>query len=165
MSATQRFHQTANDCLERLAADLWPEAKLALVIYTTGKPELDIVLKDSGLNVDEVVNTLRRRGDLGLDGDNIYKRLLCDVILGAMASGKQNSNPPPAGHWSQEFWDVGRAEGAIQEELTQALRLARKELDACQRVIHYAGGFDPAYVNDAQAAIKVADAALEKIPA
>ncbi|WP_367863156.1 hypothetical protein [Pseudomonas guariconensis] len=165
MSATQQFHQTANDCLERISADLWPEAKLALVIYTAGKPELDIVLKDSGLNIDEVINTLRRRGGLGLDGENIYKRLLCDAIIGAMAFGKQNSNPPPEGHWGKEFWDIGRAEGALQEELTQALRLARKELDACQRVIHYAGGFDPAYVNDAQAAIKVADAALEKIPA
>ncbi|MGB5955439.1 hypothetical protein [Pseudomonas sp.] len=165
MPATQRFHQTANDCLERLAADLWPDAKLALVIYTPGKPELDIVLKDSGLNVDEVVSTLRRRGGLGLDGENIYKRLLCDAIVGALAFGKQNSNPPPADHWGQEFWDIGRAEGARQEELIHALRLARKELDACQRVIHYAGGFDPAYVDDAQAALKVADAALETIPA
>ncbi len=164
MSATQQFHQTANDCLEHIAADLWPGAKLALVIYTPDKPELDIVLKDSGLNVDEVVSTLRRRGGLGLDGANIYKRLLCDAILGAMAFGKQNSNPPPEGHWGKEFWDIGRAEGALQEELTQALRLARKELEACQRVFHYAGGFDPAYVNDAQAALKFADTVLEKTP-
>ncbi|PYG79892.1 MULTISPECIES: hypothetical protein [unclassified Pseudomonas] len=165
MSATERFHHTANDCLERIAADLWPGAKLALVIYTQDKPELDIVLKDSGLNVDEVVSTLRRRGGLGLDGENVYKRLLCDVIIGSLTMGKQNSNPPPEGHWGQEFWDIGRAEGALQEELVQALRLMRKALDACQRVIHYAGGFDSAYVNDAQAAIKVADAVLEKIPA
>ena len=165
MSATERFHHTANDCLERLAADLWPEAKLALVIYTPEKPELDIVLKDSGLNADEVVSTLRRRGGLSLDGENAYKRAICDVIVGAMAGGKQNSNPPPADHWGQEFWDIGRAEGALQEELIQALRLARKELDACQRVIHYAGGFDPAYVNDAQVAIKLADAVLSKTPA
>jgi hypothetical protein len=165
MSATERFHHTANHCLERIAADLWPGAKLALVIYTQDKPELDIVLKDSGLNVDEVVSTLRRRGGLGLDGENIYKGLLCNAIIGAMAFGKQNGNPPPEGHWGKEFWDIGRAEGALQEELTQALRLARKELDACQRVIHYAGGFDPAYVNDAKAAIKAADVVLEKIPA
>lgn len=164
MSATQRFHQTANDCLERLAAALWPEAKLALVIYTPGEPERDIVLKDSGLNVDEVVSTLRRRGGLGVDGDNDYRRGVCDVAVGAMTFGKQNAFPPTEGHWAQRFWDIGRAEGALQEELLQALRLARKELDACQRVIHYAGGFDPAYVNDAQAAIKVADAALGKVP-
>ncbi|MCO6690438.1 hypothetical protein [Pseudomonas asiatica] len=121
MSATQQFHQTANDCLERIAADLWPEAKLALVIYTPNKPELDIVLKDSGLNVDEVVSTLRRRGGLGLDGENIYKRLLCDAIIGAMAFGKQNSNPPPEGHWGKEFWDIGRAEGKQRDVLVAAL--------------------------------------------
>ena len=165
MSATERFHHTANDCLERLAADLWPDAKLALVIYTAGKPELDIVLKDSGLNVDEVVSTLRRRGGLSLDGENIYKRLLCDAIVGAMACGKQNSTRRLLITGGQEFWDIGRAEGALQEELVQALRLARKELDACQRVIHYAGGFDPAYVDDAQAAIKITDAVLAKTPA
>ncbi|MGX1179344.1 hypothetical protein AB7M31_002412 [Pseudomonas sp. IAP-CY TE4608] len=121
MSATERFHHTANDCLERLAADLWPEAKLALIIYTPEKPELDIVFKDSGLNVDEVVSTLRRRGGLSLDGENIYKRLLCDAIIGAMACGKQNSNPPPAGHWGQQFWDIGRAEGQQRDDLVSAL--------------------------------------------
>lgn len=29
-------------------------------------------------------------------------------------------------------------------ELLEALELAHKELHACQAVIHYAGGFDPA---------------------
>lgn len=29
------------------------------------------------------------------------------------------------------------------------------DLDACQRVMHLAGGFDPAYVTDAQASLKV----------
>ena len=121
MSATERFHHTANDCLERLAADLWPEAKLALVIYTPEKPDLDIVLKDSGLNVDEVVSTLRRRAGLSLDGDNSYKRGVCDVIVGSLAAGKQNNNRPPEGHWGQRFWDIGRAEGAQRDELVAAL--------------------------------------------
>lgn len=87
------------------------------------------------------------------------------MIVGSLACGKQNNNPPPAGHWGQQFWDIGRAEGELQDELAKALRIVRKELDACQRVIHYAGGFTPAYVEDAQAAIKVADAVLSKIPA
>lgn len=165
MSATTRFHQVANDALVMISENLNPGAKLALVIYTADQPELDVVLKDSGLDVDEVVNTLRRRGGLSLDGVNGYKRSLCEVIIGALATGKQNNNPPPADHWGLEFWDIGRAEGALQEELVQALRLVRKELDACQRVIHYAGGFDPAYVNEAQAALKVADAVLEKTTA
>ncbi|MBH3460231.1 hypothetical protein [Pseudomonas putida] len=121
MSATNRFHQVANDALVMISENLQPGAKLALVIYTAGEPELDIVLKDSGLDVDEVVNTLRRRGGLSLDGENAYKRGICDVVVGSMAAGKQNNNPPPAGHWGQRFWDIGRAEGAAQEELVAAL--------------------------------------------
>jgi len=165
MSAINRFHEVANDALEQISDHLVPGAKLTLAIYVPGEPEQDIVLMGPGVAADEVVNTLRRRAALSLDGDNAYKRGVCDVAVGAMAAGKQNNNQPPEGHWGQRFWDIGRAEGARQEELIQALRLARKELDACQRVIHYAGGFDPAYVNDAQAALKAADAVLEKIPA
>lgn len=45
-------------------------------------------------------------------------------------------------------------------ELLGALIEARRELHACQAVIHLAGGFDPAYVRDAQAALKRADAAI-----
>ncbi|MEW2925104.1 hypothetical protein [Pseudomonas juntendi] len=121
MSATNRFHQLANDALVMISENLQPGAKLALVIYTAGEPELDIVLKDSGLDVDEVVNTLRRRGGLSLDGDNAYKRGLCDVIVGSFACGKQNSNPPPPGHWGQQFWDIGRAEGQQRDDLVAAL--------------------------------------------
>ncbi|QJQ21445.1 hypothetical protein HG549_16435 [Pseudomonas sp. SK] len=121
MSATNRFHQVANDALVIISENLQPGAKLALVIYTAGEPELDIVLKDSGLDVDEVVNTLRRRGGLSLDGDNAYKRGICDVAVGSMVAGKQNNNPPPAGHWGQRFWEIGRAEGEAQEELLAAL--------------------------------------------
>lgn len=121
MSATNRFHQVANDALVMIGENLQPGAKLALVIYTAGEPELDIVLKDSALDVDEVVNTLRRRGGLSLDGDNAYKRGICDVAVGSMAAGKQSNNPPPAGHWGQRFWEIGRAEGEAQEELLAAL--------------------------------------------
>ena len=165
MSAVNRFHEVANDALVMISNHLAPGAKLVLTIYTPGEPEQDIVLMDPGALADEVVNILRRRGGLSLDGDNAYKRGVCDVIVGAMAGGKQNNNPPPEGHWGQRFWDIGRAEGELQAELVQALRLVRQELDACQRVIHYAGGFTPAYVDDAQAAMKVADAVLEKVPA
>lgn len=47
-------------------------------------------------------------------------------------------------------------------ELREALKLTRENLRACQATIHLAGGFDPAYVNDAQAAMMIADAALAK---
>ena len=120
MSAVQRFHEAANDALVKLSGYCLPGAKLALVIVTPGEPERDIVLEDRGLDKNEVVSALRRRG-LSIDGDNAYKRDLCDAIFGALAMGAQNTNPPPADHWGQRFWDVGREERAMQEELLESL--------------------------------------------
>ena len=161
MSALNRFHETASDALEKISASLPSDAKLCLVIYTPEKPELDIVLQDKGLDLNEVVSTLRRRG-LSIDGDNAYKRDLLDSAVGSMAFGVQNRNPPPAGHWGQRFWDIGREERALCEELVAALKLTRENLRACQATIHLCGGFDPAYVTEAQAAMKIADVALAK---
>lgn len=157
----ERLHRVANDALVKISETLWPGAKIALVIYTPGKPEEEVVLKDQGLVDDEVVSTLRRRG-LSIDGDNAYKRDLLDCAVGAMAFGSQGNNRPPAGHWGQRFWDIGRGEAEAREELIAALKLNRENLRACQATIHLCGGFDPAYVNDAQAAMKVADEALAK---
>lgn len=162
MTALHRFHEAANDALEQIAARLPAEAKICLAIYTPGNPESDIVLRDPATALDEVVSTLRRRG-LSIDGDNTYKRDLLDAAVGAMIVGYQSANPPPEDHWGQRFWDIGRAEGALREELVAALKLTRENLRACQATIHLCGGFDPAYVNDAQAAMKVADAVLAKI--
>nr|WP_238587121.1 hypothetical protein [Pseudomonas veronii] len=67
-----------------------------------------------------MVSALRRRG-LGIDGDNAYKRDLCDTIFGALAFGAQNTNPPQADHWGQRFWDIDREERAMQEELLESL--------------------------------------------
>lgn len=120
MSAVQRFHEAANDALVKLSGYCLPGAKLALVIVTPGEPERDIVLEDRGLDKNEVVSALRRRG-LSIDGDNAYKRDLCDAIAGALAMGAQNTNPPPADHWGQRFWDIGRGERAMQEELLKSL--------------------------------------------
>ena len=121
----QRFHQVANDALVKIGEQLWPGAKIALVIYTPDKPEEDIVLRDQGLIDDEVVSALRRRG-LSIDGDNAYKRDLLDSAVGAMAFGVQNRNPPPAGHWGQRFWDIGREERGLHEELVATLRESRQ---------------------------------------
>jgi hypothetical protein len=164
MSALERFHLAANDTLVALSEKLWPEAKIVLVIYSPGSPEMDIVLKDQGANPDDVVSALRRHV-LHLDGTNLYKRDLCDSVTGALAFGKQNTNPPPDEHWGRQFWDIGRAEGAEKEALVEALKITRENLRACQAVIHLAGGFDPAYVDHAQAAMKIADAALAKATA
>jgi hypothetical protein len=161
MSAVQRFHEAANDALVKLSESCLPGAKLALIIVTPGEPERDIILEDQGLDRNEVVSALRRRG-LSIDGDNAYKRDLLDAVVGALAVGAQNRNPPPSGHWGQRFWDIGREERALTDELVEALKLTHENLRACQATIHLCGGFDPAYVNDAQAAMKVADAVLAK---
>lgn len=161
MTALIRFHEAASEALEKIAARLPADAKICLAVYTAEKPESDIVLKDPSASLDEVVSTLRRRG-LSIDGDNAYKRDLLDAVVGALALGAQNSNPPPAGHWGQRFWDIGREERGLHEELVAALKLNRENLRACQATIHLCGGFDPAYVNDAQAAMKIADAVLAK---
>jgi hypothetical protein len=129
-------------------------------IIALSKNVIDMTRED----FDATLNNLRRMG-ASIDGENAYKRDLCDAITGAMAFGYQNINPPPEGHWAKRFWDMGRAEGAAREDLTAALKLNRENLRACQATIHLCGGFDPAYVNDAQAAMKVADAALAKYPA
>ncbi|MEX5582694.1 hypothetical protein [Pseudomonas lurida] len=161
MSAVQRFHEAANEALVKLSEYCLPGAKLTLIIVTPGEPERDIILEDQGLDRNEVVSALRRRG-LSIDGDNAYKRDLCDAIVGALAMGAQDTNPPPADHWGQRFWDIGREERQLHEELVAALKLTRENLRACQATIHLCGGFDPAYVNDAQAAMKVADDVLAK---
>lgn len=161
MSALNRFHETASDALEKISTNLPVDAKLCLIIYTPEKPELEIVLQDKGLDFNEVLSTLRRRG-MSIDSDNAYKRDLCDSFVGALAVGAQKQLPPPAGHWGQRFWDIGRGEADAREELAAALKLTHENLRACQGTIHLACGFDPAYVNDAQAAMKVADAALVK---
>ncbi|BBH46956.1 hypothetical protein [Pseudomonas sp. KU43P] len=122
MSAVNRFHEVANDALVKISDQLTPEAKLTLVVYIPGEPEQDIVFKGPGVDADEVVNTLRRRGGLSLDGATLYKRLICDAAIGALGYGTQNNNFPPSGHWLQEFWDIGRGEGQHQAKLIEALQ-------------------------------------------
>jgi hypothetical protein len=135
-------------------------AKLQAEVTALSKNVVEFTRED----FDATLNNLRRMG-ASIDGDNAYKRDLLDCVVGALASGAQNSNPPPAGHWGQRFWDIGREERGLHEELVAALKLTRENLRACQATIHLAGGFDPAYVDDAQAAMAVADAVLAKASA
>jgi hypothetical protein len=142
MSAIQRFHQVANDALVNLSEHCPQGAKLALVIYTPGEPEKDIVLEDQGLDRNEVVSALRRRG-LSIDGDNTYKRDLLDAVVGALAFGAQNTTPPPAGHWGQRFWDIGREERANSEALLKALEALTQIAGECERIAsNYSGTID-----------------------
>ena len=128
MSAVQRFHEAANDALIKISEHCPPGAKLALVIVTPGEPERDIILEDQGLDRNEVVSALCRRG-LSIDGDNTYKRDVCDLIVGALAMGAQNTNPPPPGHWGQQFWEISREERALTEELVEVLKGVQKRCE------------------------------------
>jgi hypothetical protein len=68
---------------------------------------------------DAQLDAMRRSG-LSIDGDNAYKRDLIDCIVGALMLGKQGVNPPPKGHWAEQFWQMARGEGEIQEQLAAA---------------------------------------------
>ncbi|MCI8210711.1 hypothetical protein AUC61_14325 [Pseudomonas sp. S25] len=158
------LREAAIEAISDVALHLPLDCQMFLIALRPGKADFDLVLPSPEANLNNALDALRRNG-LSIDGDNAYKRDLLDATVGAMALGVQNTNPPPAGHWGQRFWDIGREERALCEELVAALKLTRKNLRACQATIHLCGGFDPAYVNDAQAAMKVADEALSKISA
>lgn len=52
-----------------------------------------------------------------------------------------------------------------RDDLLAALKESRRELHACQAVIHLAGGFDPAYVRCAQESLKKTDAIITQAEA
>lgn len=158
------FRDAAIEAISDMAQHLPLDCELLVVACRPGKKDFDLVLPSPESNLNNALDALRRNG-LGIDGDNAYKRDLLDVVVGALALGAQNSNPPPSSHWATRFWEIGREERELHEELVGALKLTRENLRACQATIHLAGGFDPAYVNDAQAAMKVADAVLAKADA
>lgn len=155
------FRDAAIEAITDMAQHLPLDCELLVVACRPGEKDFDLVLPSPESNLNNALDALRRNG-LSIDGDNAYKRDLLDVVVGALALGAQNSNPPPSSHWATRFWEIGREERELHEELVAALKLTRENLRACQATIHLCGGFDPAYVDDAQAAMKVADAVLAK---
>ncbi|MCF5746591.1 MULTISPECIES: hypothetical protein [Pseudomonas syringae group] len=151
------------NALPDIAVQLPLDCELVVIAVRPGSDDFDLVLPSPEANLNNALDALRRTG-LSIDGDNAYKRDLLDAAVGAMGFGFQGKTPPPPAHWAHRFYDLGRAEAVLREELVYALKLNRDNLRACQATIHLCGGFDPAYVNDAQAAMKVADAVLSKTP-
>jgi hypothetical protein len=74
--------------------------------------------------------------------DQRLQGLFSDAISGALAFGAQNTNPPPAGHWLERFWQMGRAERALSEATPPAPEaptpLKLQTCPACQ--FEYADG-------------------------
>lgn len=151
------------NALPDIAVQLPLDCELVVIAVRPGSDDFDLVLPSPEANLNNALDALRRNG-LSIDGDNAYKRDLLDAAVGAMGFGFQGTNPPPPGHWGQRFYDLGRAEAELREELVAALKVMRENLRSCQATIRARGGFDPGYISDAHAAIKVADAVLSKTP-
>ncbi|VVO63915.1 hypothetical protein PS870_00930 [Pseudomonas fluorescens] len=120
-NATRLFLDAAERCIaaERREAELREElADAKAEIAALSKNVIDMTHED----FDATLNNLRRMG-ASIDGDNAYKRDLCDSIVGSLAFGAQDRCPPPEGHWAQRFWDMGRESSANTEELVSALEL------------------------------------------
>ncbi|MBF8674867.1 hypothetical protein IRZ53_07150 [Pseudomonas fulva] len=114
------LRDVAMDCISDMAQHLPEGCELFVIACRPGKDDFDLVLPSPEANLNNALDALRRQG-LSIDGSNIYKQAVCELAVGAMAMGKQNSNPPPAGHWGQQFWDIGRAEGQQRDDLVDAL--------------------------------------------
>ncbi|RON43493.1 hypothetical protein BK666_20685 [Pseudomonas frederiksbergensis] len=123
--ADQKHHlrEAAIEAISDIAQHLPLDCQMFLVVCRPGKADFDLVLPSPESNLNNALDALRRQG-LSIDGDNAYKRDLLDAVVGALALGAQNRNPPPAGHWGQRFWDIGREERAPCEELVAALSFA-----------------------------------------
>lgn len=107
-------------------------------ITALSKNVIDMTRED----FDATLNNLRRMG-ASIDGDNAYKRDLLDCVVGALGAGAQNSNPPPAGHWGQRFWDIGREERASSEQLLKALTALTQVAGECEQIAsNYSGTID-----------------------
>jgi len=114
------LREAAIEGISGMAQHLPEGCELFVIVCRPGKDDFDLVLPSPEANLNNALDALRRQG-LSIDGANIYKQAVCDLAVGAMAMGKQNNNPPPAGHWGQQFWDIGRAEGKQRDQLVAAL--------------------------------------------
>lgn len=133
--------------LPDIAQQLPADCELFVVAVQPGQSDFDLVLPSPEANLNNALDALRRNG-LSIDGDNAYKRDLCDSIVGAMAFGAQNRNPPPPGHWAQQFWEIGREERALTEELIDVLIGVQKRCEGMGYV-----GVDGQYLKVVRAAI------------
>ena len=114
------LRDVAMDCISDMAQHLPEGCELFVIACRPGEDDFDLVLPSPEANLNNALDALRRQG-MSIDGSNIYKQVVCDLAVGAMAMGKQNNNPPPKGHWGQQFWDIGRAEGEQRDDLVAAL--------------------------------------------
>ena len=136
------FREAAIEAISDMAQHLPLDCELLVVACRPGKKDFDLVLPSPESNLNNALDALRRNG-LSIDGDNAYKHDLCDTIVGAMALGAQNTNPPPAEHWAQQFWEIGREERASSEQLLKALTALTQVAGECEQIAsNYSGAID-----------------------
>ncbi|MGY2285225.1 hypothetical protein [Pseudomonas gingeri] len=136
------FREAAIEAISDMAQHLPLDCELLVVACRPGKKDFDLVMPSPESNLNNALDALRRNG-LSIDGDNAYKRDLLDCVVGALATGAQNSNPPPAGHWGQRFFDIGREERASSEQLLNALIALTRVAGECEQIAsNYSGTID-----------------------
>ena len=136
------LREVAIEAISDIAQHLPLDGQMFLIVYRPVKADLDQVLPSPESSLNYAIDALRRNGQ-SIDGDNAYKRDLCDAIVGALSMGAQNTNPPPADHWGQRFWDIGREERASSEQLLKALTALTKVAGECEQIAsNYSGTID-----------------------
>lgn len=83
--------------------------------------------------MNEQLTELRLNG-LSIDGDNRYKQDLIDAVIGAMMFGAQGANPPPSGHWLEQFYVIAREEreslARVEAALAEAVGLLKYAMES-----------------------------------
>jgi hypothetical protein len=128
-----QLREVAIEAISDIAQHLPLDCQMFVIVCRPGKADFDLVLPSPEANLNNALDALRRQG-LSIDGDNAYKRDLLDAVVGALALGAQNDNPPPASHWGQRFWDIGREERGLHEELVAALVESRQVVATALKV-------------------------------
>lgn len=133
------FRDAAIEAISDMAQHLPLGCELLVVACRPSKKDFDLVLPSPESNLNNALDALRRNV-LSIDGDNVYKRDLLDRVVGALALGAQNTNPPPADHWAQQFWQIGRKERASREQLLKALTALTQVAGECEQIAsNYSG--------------------------
>lgn len=86
-----------------------------------------------------------------------FRRRSDGYLEGPIFDGDERICDTRRAFWTPLYTQPSSARESDKTRLLDVLKATRRELQACQSVIHLAGGFDPAYVKGAQAAIKDAD--------
>lgn len=78
------FREAAIEAISDMAQHLPLDCELLVVACRPSNKEFDLVLPSPESDLNNALDALRRNS-LSIDGDNAYKRDLCDAIFGALA--------------------------------------------------------------------------------